>query len=161
MHLNNKVYIHNKFNILMNEKRGLNAILIMSFIAVITSTYLLYLHYSDDSSFCDISEGISCDIVNRSLYSEIFGIPVSLLGLLTFFFIFIATSSVLKRKRLFGLKKDEIFNIIYWLMVTSAVFALYLIYIEAFVLYAVCPLCVLLDIFILSTLIIIIKLRRE
>jgi len=145
----------------MNEKRGLNAILIMSFIAVITSTYLLYLHYSDESSFCDISEGISCDIVNRSLYSEIFGIPVSLLGLLTFFFVFISISYVIKRKTLFGLKKEEIFNIIYWLMIISSIFALYLIYIEAFVLYAVCPLCVLLDIFILLTLIIIIKLRRD
>ena len=144
----------------MNEKRGLIIILVCSLIAIITSTYLLYSHYLDESSFCDISEGISCDIVNRSLYSEIFGIPISLLSLITFYFISVITISALKNEKIFGLSKRKIYDIIFWLMIFSLVFALYLVYIEAFVLYAVCPLCVLLDIIILAILITIIKLRR-
>jgi len=144
----------------MDKKRGLIIILVCSLIAIITSTYLLYSHYSDESSFCDISEGISCDIVNRSLYSEIFGIPISLLSLITFYFIAVIMISVLKKEKVLGLDEKKIYNIIFWLMIFSSVFALYLVYIEAFVLYAVCPLCVLLDVIILIILITIIKLRR-
>ncbi len=145
----------------MNEKRGLIIILISSLIAIITSTYLVYQHYSDISSFCDVAQGISCDIVNRSAYSEIFNIPISGLSLLTFYFIAISIIFILKNKNFFGLNKKAIFNTIFWLMMISTLFALYLIYIEAFVLYAVCPLCVLLDIIILIVLITIIKLRRK
>lgn len=48
--------------------------------------YLIYLHYSDGggSAFCELGEGLSCDAVNKSEYSEIFGIPISGLGLLYF-----------------------------------------------------------------------------
>ncbi len=145
----------------MKEKRGLEIILVFSLLALITSTYLLFLHYSDTSSFCDVSEGISCDIVNRSEYSEIFNIPVSLFALITFYFISIITIATLKNKKIFGLNKEKIYDIIFWLMIIGCFLALYLIYIEAFVLYAVCPLCVLLDIIILIILLTIIKLRRR
>ena len=47
-------------------------------------SYLTYIHYAEQSSFCDLSAEVSCDIVTSSLYSEIFGVPVSLLGLLYF-----------------------------------------------------------------------------
>ena len=145
----------------MDEKRGSKIILISSLIAIIISTYLLYQHYSDTSSFCDITQGISCDIVNRSLYSEIFNIPISLFALITFYFISIITISALNNKKIFGLNKEKITNVIFRLMIISILFALYLIYIEAFVLYAVCPLCILLDVIILTILITIIKLRRN
>ena len=153
-----------KYGILKNnmgEKRGLIIILISSVIAAITSAYLLYLHYSDTSSFCDISLEISCDIVNRSIYSEILNIPGSLASLLVFSFIAIITLFYLKNKKLFGLNKKNIFEIILLLMIISLIFALYLIYIELFVLYSICPLCVLLDIMILIVLIVIIKLRGK
>src|SRR3989344_7876708 len=145
----------------MNEKRGLIIILISSLLALLTSTYLLYQHYADTSSFCDISQDISCDIVNRSIYSEIFNIPISLLSLIAFYFIAIITISALKNRKIFGLNKKNIFDIIFYLMLASLLFALYLVYIEAFVLYAFCPLCVLLDILILINLITIIRLRRR
>jgi len=145
----------------MDEKRGLIVILISSLIAIITSTYLVYQHYSDTSSFCDITQDISCDIVNRSLYSEVFGIPVSGLSLLTFYIVTVLSIFALKNKNIFGLNKKAMFDIIFWLMLIGVIAALYLIYIEAFVLYAVCPLCVLLDILILIVLITIIKLKKQ
>ena len=145
----------------MNKKRGLIIILVSSLIAIIVSIYLLYQHYSIKSSFCDITQDISCDIVNRSLYSEIFGIPVSLFALITFYIITVLTIATLRKDKIFNLDEKNILNIIFYLMIISLVFALYLVYIEAFVLYAVCPLCVLLDIIILVILIVIIKLRRR
>ena len=136
----------------MKKERGLKIILICSIIAIITSAYLLYSHYATTDSFCDINPSISCDIVNRSLYSEIFGIPISLMSLLAFIFILIITILASKDK----INSEKVINIIYWLMILSVIFALYLIYIEAFVLYSVCPLCIVLDILILIILIFIV-----
>lgn len=145
----------------MNEKRGLVIILISSLISLITSIYLLYQHYSSESSFCDISKEISCDIVNRSIYSEIFNIPISLLSLLVFYFITIIIISALQDKKIFGLNKKDIFDIVFCVMLFSLLFAFYLFYIEAFVLYAFCPLCILLGVLILINLVTIIQLRKE
>lgn len=144
----------------MNKKRGLLTILISSLVALITSIYLLYQHYSPESSFCNISKEISCDIVNKSVYSEIFGVPLALLSILMFSFIFMITISVLTRRKLFGLSKNNVFNIIFWLMLLSVFFVLYLLYIEVFVLYSLCLLCILLDIIILIILTAIISLRK-
>lgn len=57
---------------------------LLAIIGVVIMGYLTYIHYADTRSFCDISEGVSCDIVTKSLYSEIFGVPISVLGLLYF-----------------------------------------------------------------------------
>src|SRR3989344_463689 len=47
-------------------------------------SYLTYIHYASAKSFCDISAEVSCDVVTTSIYSEIFGIPVSVLGIFYF-----------------------------------------------------------------------------
>jgi uncharacterized membrane protein len=56
-------------------------------------SYLLWLHWapvenSATSGLCTIGENISCFEVNKSVYSQIFGIPLSLLGLLYFVGVF-------------------------------------------------------------------------
>jgi len=145
----------------MDKKRGIKIIINSSIIAIIISIYLLYLHYSDTSSFCDISKGLSCDIVNRSLYSEIFNIPISLLSILMFAFILIISIYIKNNKEFSGFNKKELINMIYYLMIFNLLFSLYLVYIEAFVLYSFCVLCTLLDIIILIILITIIRLKRE
>ena len=46
---------------------------------VTTMGYLLSLHYSSgEGAFCNLGEGLSCEVVNKSVYSEVFGVPVSL-----------------------------------------------------------------------------------
>lgn len=58
-------------------------------------SYLLSLHYApvqinDVTGLCTIGDNISCFEVNKSVYSQVFGIPISLLGLLYFSAVFIA-----------------------------------------------------------------------
>lgn len=143
----------------MKENKLINIIIIASILAIITSGYLIYVHYSKTTSFCDISKQISCDVVNKSIYSEVFNIPVSLISLLVFSFILLSSFYIKNNKEFFGFNKKELVHMIFILMIMSSIIALYLIYIELFVLYSICVLCVLLDILILTIFISIIKLH--
>ena len=138
----------------------------ISVIAIIISSYLLYLHYADTSSFCDFSPSLSCDIVNKSRYSEFpidSGIPVSFIGILTFVTVII-TLELIKNNRTFNFGKTKIdrkklSNFLFYLMVVSLIFALYLVYTELFLILSICILCVALDIIIIIMLILSYKLR--
>lgn len=62
-------------------------IIIAALVGVGIMSYLLYMHYAptpEGGSFCDIAEGFSCDVVNKSAYSEVLGIPMSAFGILYF-----------------------------------------------------------------------------
>ena len=154
----------------MKGKDNLHGITTFLFIAMLlgiaTSTYLTYLHYAPTGSgFCDISEGLNCDIVNKSIYSEIFGIPIAVTGGLTFILVALLTLVVKKGKAIsFGKKRisqKAIAKLILTILIFSALFALYLVYIEAFLLYTFCVLCLFIDLIILVSLIAtIIMLRR-
>ncbi len=133
---------------------------IIVFISIILSVYLIYLHYSDKSSFCDVSEGLSCDIVNKSIYSEFppgSGIPVSLMGFVTFIVILILLNKIEKGNKD---AKKKLSKILFYLMIISLLFALYLVYAELFLILSICILCVTLDIFIILLLIFSYKLWR-
>ncbi len=142
----------------MNKKRGLKIILVCSILAIFVFSYLLYIHYKPtESKFCNFGEGFNCDIVNKSIYSEIAGIPVSLLGALTFLGILILSILSLnnynkKVSYYFVLNSELMIRIIFWVSVASLLFALYLVYIEAFVLYSFCIFCLIGDILIIITL---------
>lgn len=95
--------------------------------------YLLKLKYaSSGSSFCNLGEGLSCDSVNQSVYSEVMGIPMSGLGLLYFMGVLLAVL----------LKPDkQTLKAIIFLSVAFMGPSLYLSAMEFFVLKNVCILC--------------------
>ena len=72
----------------MKKDTLLKILLVLSFVGILTSTYLLYDHYNPgiDVGVCDITAHgeSSCAIVNQSEYSEIFGFPAALLGIIWF-----------------------------------------------------------------------------
>ena len=62
-------------------------IIIFSLAGMLIMSYLLYAHYAptpEGGSFCDIGEGLSCDVVNKSAYSEVFGFPMAGAGVVYF-----------------------------------------------------------------------------
>ena len=88
-----------------------NLLIIISILAIILSIYLTVLHYSDVSSFCDISQGLSCDIVNKSIYSEFppgSGIPVAVGGIIVFLAVLITVIKIKNNKELFYLSPKEL-----------------------------------------------------
>lgn len=95
--------------------------------------YLFRLHNEESSSsVCDISEQFSCSIVNQSAYSELFGVPVSALGII--FFAFVLYLILLKPVK-------EIYRIILLATIFSLTFGIYLSGIEKFVLGSFCLFC--------------------
>ncbi|MBI4599068.1 hypothetical protein HY734_02635 [Candidatus Uhrbacteria bacterium] len=87
-------------------------------------------------SFCTIGQGFNCDIVNRGAYSEIFGMPVALIGVVGY--VFLGLAAVLKLRT----SSDQSLSL--FLLLASGggfAFSLYLTGLEAFVLHTWCLLC--------------------
>jgi vitamin-K-epoxide reductase (warfarin-sensitive) len=108
------------------------AILAVAGIAV-SSVSLAHHYSSSKTSFCDFGENFNCDIVNKSEYSTILGVPVSLIGILGYAVLFALATFYRSHA------KSSI--MIFVLALVGLMFAIYLTYIEAFVLTVWCILC--------------------
>lgn len=127
-------------------KRGLKGLLFLNGLAILITTYLTYLHFKPSAStICKINEYFDCDIVNKSTYSELFGVPVAILGLLTYLLLFALSWAIYKGKRLTTWSKHLTVHNLLWFMFVfvdvGILFSGYLTYIELFVLQAVCIFC--------------------
>jgi len=98
---------------------------------MLISAYSTYSHYGDATdTFCDLTATLSCTAVNKSIYAEIGGIPVALIGLYGYGLIVLLTLGRAKTKWLFAVS------------ILGLVFSLYLTWIELFTLRTICILCV-------------------
>ena len=110
-------------------------IAILSIAGVIDSGVALQRHFAKSSTrFCDFSQEFSCDIVNRSEYSTLLGIPVALIGVAGYAFLFVLSTFLRTR--------DETPNRLLIAALAGFAFALYLTYVEAYLLTTWCILCV-------------------
>ncbi len=116
----------------------------LNLVAVLATIYLTYAHFKPSASeVCNFSEQWNCEIVNQSIYSEIFGIPVSILGFITY--------SLLTAFAIRGLKQNQT-RLLPWVLlcvIGGVGFSLYLTGIETFVLKTYCIFCVVQQIIIL------------
>lgn len=94
--------------------------------------YLTYLHFAQTESFCNISEKVSCDVVTTGIYSEVFGLPVSLLG--------VAYFALVLLMMIFN-KKPSIFRTVFSITLFVLFPSLYLSVLELTVIKAWCILC--------------------
>jgi uncharacterized membrane protein len=85
------------------------------------------------TGYCDFGQSFNCDLVNRSEYSTLAGVPVALIGVLGY-------AALLAFATLYR-SKAETPAILLVGSVAGLGFALYLTYIEKFVLFAWCMLC--------------------
>jgi uncharacterized membrane protein len=116
-----------------NGSRNLKIIIsIIALLGLAIMVYLTYIHYANASSFCDISETVSCDVVTTSIYSEVFGIPVSVTGI-GFFAVVILLMWFSKSK--------QVYHTTFFLTLFVLMPSLYLSLLEATVIGAWCPLC--------------------
>jgi vitamin-K-epoxide reductase (warfarin-sensitive) len=118
----------------MFRRRILTAILVLCIAGLVLSLVSLQRHYSSSKSvFCDFGASFNCDIVNRSIYSEIAGVPVALIGAFGYVGLLILATLYKAKKQTPAL--------LFTASSAGLAFALYLTYIEGFVLGVWCVLC--------------------
>jgi uncharacterized membrane protein len=112
----------------------MNAVAVLAVLGIVVSSVSLQHHFANSkTAYCDIGEAFSCDIVNRSQYSSIMGIPVALVGMLGYGAL--AGLATIYRKRC------ETPSLLFGAASAGLAFALYLTYIEGHVLGVWCILC--------------------
>jgi vitamin-K-epoxide reductase (warfarin-sensitive) len=115
-------------------QRLVTVIAALAFLGIAISAFSLHHHFSQSkTSFCDLSQSFNCDLVNRSSYSTFLGVPVALIGVIGYLLIFALAT----------LYRQKAETPIMLLIASSGgtAFALYLTYLEGFVIHAWCVLC--------------------
>lgn len=106
-------------------------------LGIIDSIYLWIIKLTNNKALCIQGVG-DCWSVNTSIYSEIYGIPVSVLGLLMF--TAVLGLWILLPKNPFFRQYAPILN--FGLSLVGVIFSAYLTYLEIAVIKAICPFCV-------------------
>lgn len=119
----------------MNRSRALFfAISILALAGIAVSAISLQRHYAKSATeFCDFGKRFDCDIVNRSEYSSVMGIPVAAIGIVGYS-VLLALATAYRSRAETPLR----------LLAASLAglgFALYLTYVEGYVLGTWCVLC--------------------
>lgn len=120
---------------MLTEENFWKIIKFLSIIGIILASYLFYnyLAYNVFSfaplEVCNISKSVNCDAPTKGAISTLFGIPVSLIGLIGYFTILY--SALTKKKKL-----------ALGMTTFGMLFCLRLTFIELFVIHVICPVCV-------------------
>ena len=120
----------------MTVSRGRLPLIIslLALVGIAVSSLSLYHHFAKSkTSYCDFGQSFNCDIVNRSQYSSIAGIPVAAIGILGYASILLLSTWWRRNPDTPGMLTVG--------ALAGVAFALYLTYIEAYVLQAYCILC--------------------
>ena len=117
-----------------NDRGLFVTIAILAVTGMVISSVGLQRHYAKSASqFCDIGEKFNCDIVNRSEYSTLAGIPVAGIGVAGYGLLLVLAT----------VYRSRVETPLRLLLASSAglVFALYLTYVEGYILDTWCLLC--------------------
>ena len=116
------------------SRRLMSVVAILAVCGIAVSSISLQYHYlTSKTAYCDIGTTFDCDVVNRSQYSSILGIPVALIGMLGYGAL-AGLATVYRERR-------ETPAMLFGAAATGLAFALYLTYIEGHVLGVWCILC--------------------
>ena len=100
---------------------------------VVSSVSLAHHYGHSKTEYCDFGQAFNCDMVNRSIYSSVMGIPVALIGLLGYEALLMLATKFRDR--------SQTPSMLLAAGVAGLSFALYLTYVEAYVLAVWCILC--------------------
>ena len=106
----------------------------LSVIGIIDSLYLLYIKFSNEGQVCTGG----CEIVNTSIYSEIFDIPIAIFGALGYLFILLV---ILLNNNIEFVKENSVITIFGFSFI-GVLYSTYLTYLEIYVIDAICEYCV-------------------
>ena len=107
---------------------------VLAVCGIAVSSVSLQHHFATSkTAYCDVGEAFNCDIVNRSSYSTILGVPVALIGMLGY-------GALAGLATVYRTRRDAE-ALLFGGAGAGLVFALYLTYVEARILGVWCILC--------------------
>lgn len=110
---------------------------VLAIVGTLVSIYMTIYKLTSNNAMC-LGSG-DCSTVNASPYSSVYGIPVAFVGVLGY----VAILGLLLLKDHAGdFIRDNNTLAVFGLTMTGFIFTLYLIYLEIFVIKALCPFCV-------------------
>ncbi len=116
-----------------NPKRLVFALLAISPIGFIDATFLTINHYTGAIPPCSIVKG--CEQVTTSVYSSVFGIPIALVGALYYLTVIVGLILYLDTRR------AQILKLVAWFTTVGFVASLGLVFLQLFVIRAICIYC--------------------
>lgn len=113
----------------MKEGKIWKVVLFLAVIGIFLASYLFYNYLiKPPLQLCYINSNVNCDAVTKGEISTLFGVPVSLVGLIGYIVILI--SSIIKNKKM-----------VFYMAGFGMVFCLYITFQEVFFLKVICPVC--------------------
>lgn len=125
-------------------------------LGLLVSVYMTVFKLTENQSMCLGNGG--CSIVNNSIYAEVYGVPVAIVGILGYAAILVL---LVFADRAAFLRSNAVM-LVFGMCLVGFLFTIYLVYVEVALIHALCPFCITSQIsmtvlFILS----IIRLARE
>ena len=108
----------------------------LAVLGMLVAAYMTVYKLTDNQTMCLGNGG--CSIVNASAYSEVYGIPVVVVG----FFGYAAILGVLRFGSRIGSIAGNAVLIVFGFCLAGFIFTLYLIYVEVALIHALCPFCI-------------------
>jgi uncharacterized membrane protein len=108
----------------------------LAVLGILVSTYMTVFKLTDNQGMC-LGDG-GCSVVNNSIYSEAYGVPVAAIGMGGYAAILAAL--LLPGRSTF--LEDNAIMLVFGLTLAGFVFTLYLIYVEFALIHALCPFCI-------------------
>lgn len=108
----------------------------LAILGALVSIYMTIFKFTDNPGMCLGSGG--CSVVNNSKYSEVYGIPVAVMGVVGYLTI-LACLLLRKRSQFFAANGTML---VFGLTLVGFLFTVYLIYVELALIHALCPFCV-------------------
>lgn len=118
-----------------NKKWPAIAISVVAFLGFLDATYLTVEHFLGRVPTCSLIKG--CDIVTTSQYSTIGMVPIALLGSIYYLSVFLLAIIYLDNKR------DGFLFLASRITLAGFFTSLYLVYLQIFVIKAICMYCIL------------------
>jgi len=106
---------------------------ILSFLGVADALYLTVSYFTNTEVLCSLLEG--CDVVLSGPYATFFGVPVSLIGVLYYIFLFFGGLFILSSL------KTHLHKYILLVPLFGFVATLYFVYLQLFVIGEICLYC--------------------
>ncbi len=132
-------------------KKQIEAFIIggFSLVGVAAAYEALLAHYGEgNSTICNLGESFSCDIVNQSSYSAIFGIPFALLGIIGYVSMFALMVALVVRKN--EKEREILFAALCALASIGLGIQVYLTLMEALFIHVWCLMCLISQVSILA-----------